>query len=179
MDTSKYLKSAIMSGLVLGFIFIAYSMLLYVFEVNYFSIGFGILNFLIMIAIYISVMFVAGKKVRNNQFDGYMTYGQAFVFTLAVGIVGGILTAVYNYLYYEFLDLSFIENQVSEFLYNMEQKGLPEEQLQGIKSKMEKQFSSPPVKQALKGLLSSSIIAVVLALIVSIFVKQNRVDAVE
>ncbi|MEA2040997.1 MAG: DUF4199 domain-containing protein [Bacteroidota bacterium] len=174
MDKTKLLRSVFSGGAVLAAIFIVYGMLLYVLEVNYFSIGFGILNFVIMAVIFASVMLVFGKKIRNTLFEGYMSYGQAFAYTLALGILGGVFIAIFNFFFYEFVDLSYLDNQASEFLYKMEQRGLSEEQLQDIREKVSKELHGPSWKKSLKGLMNNSIIAVIFSLIISIFVKQNK-----
>jgi hypothetical protein len=176
MGEAKFYRTAISSGLILGVALILYSMILYVFEANVLSIGFGILNFVISIGIFVLVMILAGKSVRTIHFGGYMAYKDAFVFTLLVGITGTVLYSIFTYFYYAFADLSYLQNQVDEFLFNMQQRGLSESQLQDLKKQMEEQFSAKPIKQALNSLLYNSIMTVVLALLVSIFVKQNKPD---
>lgn len=176
MDEAKFYRSAISSGLILGVVFILYSMVLYVFEVNVISFGFGILNFVISIGIFVLVMLLAGKSVRNIHFGGYMAYKDAFIFTLVVGITGTVLYAIFAYFYYAFADLSYLQNQVDEFLFDMQQRGMSESQLQDLKKQMEEQFSATPISQVKTYLLLYSIMAVVLALLVSIFVKQNKPD---
>jgi len=176
MDEAKFYRSAVSSGLILGVVLILYSMILYVFEANVLSIGFGILNFVISIGIFVLVMLLAGKSVRTIHFGGYMAYKDAFVFTLVVGITGTVLYAIFTYFYYAFADLSYLQNQVDEFLFDMQQRGLNESQLQDLKKQMEEQFSATPIKQASNSLLLNSIATVVLALLVSIFVKRNKPD---
>jgi TM2 domain-containing membrane protein YozV len=176
MGEAKFYRSAFSSGLILGVILILYSMVLYVFEANVLSIGFGILNFVISIALFVVVMLLAGKSVRRIHLGGYMAYKDAFVFTLVVGITGTVLYAIFTYFYYAFADLSYLQNQVDEFLFDMQQRGLNESQLQDLKKQMEEQFSATPIKQASNSLLYNSITTVVLALLVSIFVKQNKPD---
>lgn len=174
MEKSKYYRSAVTAGLLMGGIMILYSMILYVLEVNVFSIGFGLINFLLSVGIIVTVMVVSGINVRKKVLGGYMAYKDAFIFTLVVGITGALLMAVYNYFYQAYADLSYLQLQMDEFLAKMQQRGLSEAQLQDLYKQMNEQFAMSPAKQMLNGLLYSGIMSVVIALLVSIFIKQNR-----
>lgn len=176
MGEARLYRSAASSGIIAGTLLILYSMILYVLEANVFNFGFGILNFAISAGIFVSVMLIAGKSLRTVHFGGYMSYKDAFIFTLLLGITATLLYALYNYFYYAFADLSYLQSQIAEFLFTMEQRGLTEAQLSDLEEKMRKQFAAPPLKQAWNSFIYNSIMVVVLALLVSIFVKQNRPD---
>ncbi len=174
MQISKYYSNALIGGLLTGFLYSLYSMLLYIFEVNVLNVMFGILNFLILLGIMIGGMAISSINTRRKLLDNYMSYKQAFIYSLMVGLIAGVVITLYTYLYSSFADFTFLENQIDEFLIKMQERGIPEDALQEVQNQVKLQLSTSPLRKALDSLISTSIIVVILSLITAIFIRRKK-----
>lgn len=74
------------------------------------------------------IVFLAHKYYKDNT-DGFMSYGQGVGIGFWIGLVSGIISSLFMYLYIKFIDASFLdllkENQIEQ----MRQRGMSDEQI--------------------------------------------------
>ncbi len=174
---SSLLKNAINGGLLLGLISIVFSVILYVLDIIPVGITKGLVMLLITFAIYFFVLFYTTKSYRNNVLGGYISFGQAFVFGLLVAIIAAVLSAIYNYIFYAFIDPDYAARIVSvtkdwtETF--MESKGVPEATIAEALDKMDEKIVTP-LKSVRQALIGGTIIGAIISLITSAIVKKKK-----
>ena len=96
-------------GINYGVIFGAYStvalLLSYFLNIDIQNWIFGIVNFIVTVAIPAYAIY---EYKQNNALN--LTIGQAVKIALIVGVVGGLIYAVYMYIHYTMIDTAFLEN---------------------------------------------------------------------
>ncbi len=87
--------------------------------------------------------------------------------SLLIILVSGFL----NYLFFQLVDPDYMARQMEDFMYSMEERGIPEEQMEMMRDRMGD--GKTPLQQWLQGLKFLPIVAVILSLIVAAFVKSD------
>lgn len=176
-NNSVLLKNSLNGGIIMGLVGIIFAVGLFVFD--YMPVGFkgipvGIGALVINIVILIFLM----KSYRNNVLGGYMTFGQAFIFALLVSVFSTILSAVFNYVFYAFIDPEYgvrlmeaNKDWVEGF---MLEKGLPESAIADAIEKAESKGVITPLKSVKQALIGGTIFGVILSLIMAAIMKKNE-----
>ncbi len=119
-------KGAVKPGLIVGALGIILTLLAYVVKPT--LLGSGMFGFAVMIIILV-VMVVLGISYRKSG-TGYMTFGQAFLFSFITFLISGILGIIFNILLYSVIDPDLsavvIEATIENTRDTMESFGAPE-----------------------------------------------------
>lgn len=166
---STFANITIGNGLIGAAILFVLGVLYYVLGLNYFSIGFGIISFIITFTIIIVMMVLGMKSYRDKVLKGKINYGQKLLAGLVISLIAVIVSGFLNYLFFELVDPEYMKNQMEEFMYSMEERGIPEEQLEAMRERMDKSA----FQQWVSSLTYFPIVAIVLSLIVAAFVKKE------
>jgi hypothetical protein len=123
------------------------------------------------LAIVVTCM-VLGVKARRAEIpasDGF-GFGRAWWSGMSISIVSAILTSIFNYCFYAFIDpgLNDLLMQVGES--KLEAKGMSSDQIEKLQA-LNKVFMTPPI-EALSTLILGVIVGCIIALIVAAFLKQ-------
>jgi len=118
METKvSFQKYGINYGIIYGAYSIVVLLLSYFLDFSTESWIFGLVNFIVTVGI-------AGYAVyefrQNNAL--VLSVGQAVKIGLIVGVIGGLLYAVYMYIHYSMIDTAFIENMREEALRSVEEQ---------------------------------------------------------
>lgn len=172
METkSSFAGISLTNGLIGAAILFVLGVLYYVLGINYFSIGFSIINFIVTFAIIIVMMVVGMKSFRDKVKDGQTNYGEKLLMGLVISLVIILVSGFLNYLFFQLVDPDYMARQMEDFMYSMEERGIPEEQLEMMRDRMGD--GKTPLEQWLQGLKFLPIVAVILSLIVAAFVKSD------
>jgi len=169
-----FLISALKSGAYIAGIQILLSMVLYIFEVNVLNFITPILILLLTILVISLIQTMGGKAFRISYLEDEMTYGKAYLFLLTIGAFSTVFVGFYDFLYYSTADLSYLKPMVEEFIINLENSGIPEDNLQEIYENTQKIYTTPPLQMAIKSMTNFMIMNAIIALIVAIFVKKKK-----
>jgi len=173
MEKQKSLFSnALMYGLYVGLAFIIIFLLYYIFDVNIFKPAFGIVNLLVTMAVFIIGMVIAVKAYRDKYNGNVISFGQAFLSGLIMGIVAYLINALFSYLFFAYIEPGMLEQYIDKFAEMMSGQGLPEDQLNAILDRMESRMT--PLKQLSSGLISGAVISLIVSLIVAAAVKKEN-----
>ncbi len=174
METKKrsLFVNALYYGLILGAIFIVISLLVYVFDINMFTITFSIFNLLLNIALVIILFILGANAYRDKSLGGKISYIQCFLTMLIIGVVAYILSLIYTYIFLKYWEpnmLSVYHDKAIEMLVKM---GLSEEQMERALSRLEGKFTLS--KSILTSVKNGAGMTIILSLLVALFVKKDK-----
>ncbi|HNS17959.1 MAG TPA: DUF4199 domain-containing protein [Bacteroidales bacterium] len=164
------LVHSLIYGLILGALLIVVSLIYYILDVNMFGLGFIFLNLFIMLAVVIVVMLLGAKSFRDKYLGGKIDFKQCFFIGLIIGLVGFIISVLYNFIFMSYIEPGMMEESVNQFIEKWGDK-MTEEQLDDAINKMQSRLT--PASQIRSGATSGIIMSVLFSLIVSLFVKKD------
>ncbi|HPS98705.1 MAG TPA: DUF4199 domain-containing protein [Bacteroidales bacterium] len=159
-------KETLNYGIIYGLITVVFSVLTYMFDLTFKtwiiwpSMLLGII-----------VLFFLLRSYRDHYNGGYITYGKSVGAGVIISIYAAIITAVYIYVLYAFIDPGLMDKSIAMAEAKMAEKGLPEE---AIEKAMEMQAKMmKPWFTSLMGIVNSVFYGLILSLIVSLFVMKK------
>jgi len=170
MEEKKSVVSvSLMYGIYLGLALIAYSLLMFVLDVDRESKIMWV-SYLIMAA----GLFWAMVSVRDKYFGGFISYGKAFATGFWTALFAAIIGALFTYIYVIYLDPGMIDDILLKAEESMLEgnPNISDEQLEQALSMTEK-FTSP-VMITVFAFLANVIFATILSLIIAIFAKREN-----
>lgn len=173
---SPLLKSSLNNGIILGIISILISVIVWVggFIESMGIFGSAIIGVITLIINFI-ILFIFAKNYRNKEFEGYISFKEAFKFVFLVIIFATVITIIYNYIFHKFIAPDYMANLYAvmeqKLIVYLENMGATEE----IIDNQLKQFDEIPSiwKTLRQSLLFGVIGGVIISLIVAAIVKKN------
>jgi hypothetical protein len=164
-------KSTMLSGVYLAIALILLSVVFYV-TGNTFSKTAQYLTYPIFIA-----GIIWGQITYKKELGDFATYGQMFVAGLLTMLFASILSSIYTYILYSFIDPS-LQEQLRIFTEEqmIAQGKVPQEQME-MALKMTAKFQTP-MMMSIMGIVMGTIFGAVISLITAIFTKKNPSDQV-
>ena len=133
----------------------------------------SLLNFAVMLILLV----VFTKAFRDQFLGGRIKYLRAFTFGVAVVVYSSVLTAIYNYVFLNFIDPGYLDRvmeAMQEKTYNMLLNlGAGEDQIDEAMTQFEKREQVTPFQFLQQSLASGLIGGSVMSLISSAIVKKN------
>jgi len=128
-----------------------------------------------IVSIIVSILiFVYGIKTFKNANANMLSLGQAIKVGLAIAVIGGVITAIYSYIHYEFIYPEFIELQ-RETAYNQIIEKNPNMTAEQIEKTME--ISNIFMNSSffsLSSILGSLIFGLITSLIAGLIMKSDH-----
>lgn len=159
-------KETLNYGIIYGLITVVFSVLTYMFDLTFKtwiiwpSMLLGII-----------VLFFLLRSYRDHYNGGYITYSKSVGAGVIISIYAAIITAIYIYVLYAFIDPGLMDKSIAMAEAKMAEKGLPEE---AIEKAMEMQAKMmKPWFTSLMGIVNSVFYGLILSLIVSLFVMKK------
>lgn len=118
------------------------------------------------------VILVFSHKHYKDNGDGFMSYGQGIGIAVWIGIISGLISSIFNYLYIKFIDTSFLDTVKDRQMEAMQEHGMSDEQIDQAM-----QFSSMFMSaeaMLFYMLFGSIIVTIIIALIVTIFTQKKN-----
>ncbi len=129
--------------------------------------GFGYLGYVIVI-----VFIVLGLlHYKNNVNNGILGYGQGVGLGTLISLVGSVISSVFTYVFFEFIDPAKHQELLAIVQEQQMQAGLSEAQLEQAEGIMSAMMS--PLALAILGIISGVIGGVILSLIISAILKKD------
>lgn len=163
-------NQAVKFGVITGAALIAYSVVLYVTDVNLFDTVFSIINGLINFGLLIFMAVFAINKTRDLQLEGKITFLQAFLVGGVTLLIASYINSLFGFVLNQYIDPEYLTRQMDNLISNLEGK-VPEDMMDGIIEKMEE--NSDAMKNFIKGLWMTPIFAIVISAIISLFIKKD------
>jgi uncharacterized membrane protein (DUF485 family) len=159
-------KNALNWGIIIGIVLIIYSLIMYFLGLSL-QKWVAYINYILIIGgiIYSTIQY------RDTVLDGSITYGKALGFGTLVIMFGSIITALYAYVFYKYIDPGMITKILEMAEEEMVNKGLPDEQIE-MALEMQSKFMKPGL-MALMSIPVSALMGFLFSLITSIFLKKD------
>lgn len=165
-------SSGIRYGVIMGIVSIAYFVLLNTLGVDI-TQGPGSWGRYVYCAV---LIFLAHKYYKDNGI-GFMAYGQGIGISFWMGLVSGVISSIFTYIYVKFIDTGFVQQILDRTREGMEDKGsLSEEQIDQA-MKMTAKFMTPEMMLGF-GFIFAIIGTVIIGLIVTIFTQKKNPNEV-
>lgn len=159
-------KSAMTYGLYLGLALIIFSLITYVTGL----IGNKAVSFLSYV-IYIGMIAFAMVNFRGKENGGILKYGQGVGLGTLTSVVGGVLSSIFMFILFKYIDPSLIEHVVNQAMEEALQKGAPEEHLAEAE-KWIRIFTSPTAMLVI-GIIGSAFFGLIISLILAAIFKKE------
>lgn len=164
-------KFSINPGLTLGGIMVLISVILYILGVNPFEsswVGWVTYPFTA------GVIFYYQKNYRNTQNDGFLSLGEAVKLGVTIAVIAGIVAAIYNIIFTQFIEPDFIEKglMIMEEKMLEQNPDMPQSQIDmalGMVRKMQSPYISVPLS-----IVFNAISGLIIGLITGFFTKKNN-----
>ena len=169
LNFNVILKNALPYGLILGGLFVVFSLLIYITDVNIFSIWFGILNFLVILIALPVTMVITGTNNLRSKFaqDRTISYLEALINCFIILFIGFFISVLYSYIFNNWIDPDYLKNNVDKFITMMEGYNVSQEDIDEGVSKLEKNMGMG------RQIITSGIICIVLSLILALIVRKK------
>jgi hypothetical protein len=159
-------KETLNYGIIYGLITVGLSLLAYMFDLTHKT---WILWPSLLIGVLI--LFFLLRSYRDHYNNGYISYGKSVGAGVVISVYAALISAVYIYVLYAFIDPGLVEKSLVVAEEKMIAKGVPEaalDQALAMQAKMMK-----PWFTAMMGTISSVFYGLILSLIVSLFIMKK------
>ncbi len=153
-------------GLILGFVLIIYTAILYFMD-QMGNQSLGWISFAIMIV----VTFFGIKAYRDTFLGGFMTYGQALGSGVLINFYASIVGGIFTILLYGVIDPDLTQKLIVASQDKLLEQGMAEAQVEQAMS-ITKIFLKP-VSMGIIGVFISTIFGLLISLILGIFLKKE------
>jgi hypothetical protein len=116
---------------------------------------------------------LAIRATRNSAADGGLTYGMGVLTALLVGLVSGVLSALFILVYVNMINPEFLETNYQMALAQAQAKGVPDADLEKAEAVM--RWFTGPVFITIWVFVVSTVLSVLIGLIASIFLRRAPV----
>ncbi len=142
IDINKNTKPEMMSlilrwGLIISFALMAISIIVYVAGMST-NKAVGWINYILM---FVGVIF-ATKVYRDEKCAGFISFGHAFKFGFLTLFLVGLITSIYTYIFFAYIDPTLINQILAQIENDMLNSGQSDEQIELAMSYTEK-FMTP------------------------------------
>lgn len=133
---------------------------------------------LINLVVTVVLLVLFTKLYRDKLLDGKITFGKAFTFGVLIIVCSSIISGLFNYILYKFIDPSYAERimtAMQEKVYQMMQNmGAPEDKIEEAMRGFEDKGIPSPVDSLKQALMGGLIGGAIMSLISSAIVKKNK-----
>lgn len=167
-QTTSTKQIALTYGLILGFLSIAFAVIMYALGKH---LEGGTLNTVVSLLLNIGFI-VFGLRAFKLANGGMLSLSEALKTGIAVALIGSILSLIYTYIFMTFIEPNFMEQVLELQQTKMLEKNpnISDEQLEAM-ANMSKKFSSPAIIMAI-GLVWSLFLGFIISLIAGLIMKK-------
>jgi hypothetical protein len=128
---------------------------------------FGALTFVLAIA----VTWLGTKAVREETKDRALSYGKGVGSGVLINLYSAVLTSIYSFIHLTFINPNFRDYLMSSMREKWSQAHIPDAQVDAMEKGM--RFMMSPAIMSVSGLIASVFFGLVVALVISAFLKQE------
>jgi len=117
-------------------------------------------------------IFLGIKSYRDQDLNGYITYGRSLGTGVLIGLFGGIITGFFTVLMFTVIDPGMAQKIMDAAQQRMVDKGMAEDQIE-MGMKWTRKFMSPAILFVFS-IVGSAFMALIFSLIISVFTKKEQ-----
>lgn len=167
-DFKVKFSSAVRPGLIVSLVVIALSLLLQTFVQDIKTQQY--IGYVIWVIVLALLVFF-GIQYRDNEAEGFLTYGKAFTFLFYMSIIMAVFSTIYSYVNFTYIHPDIVDqilDNAEEAMYNQGMDGDKIEQALEIQAKF-----ITPGWMSFWAFFANIIFSTIVSLIGAIFVKKN------
>lgn len=164
------LNHSLKYGLITGMVFIAYTVLLYVANMNLFSPSFAVINGLVTFGLMIFMLIFTMRKTRDLELGGKINFKQAFLVGFVMILIASYMNSFFSFALNEYIDPEYMARQVENFEATMDGK-FPAEQLETMVDSILDNANA--TKGLIRSLWVKPITSAFLSAVIALFVKKS------
>jgi hypothetical protein len=166
-DQPSAFKYALKCGVGMGLFGMAFNVVLYLTnELANYPILWG---FFLLMGV---VDFFLVKNYRNKLPGNKISFGKAFIICFQIVLYGGIVYAVYDFVFMKYISPESLENFLKQLEQQLINKGMSQERID-VQVKMTRMWRSNGALQIGSSLVFSSFVGIIIALIVAALCKRE------
>lgn len=119
----------------------------------------------------ITTLYLGIKAHKEEDLGGYLSLGRAVKMGAYMGLIAGVLSAIFLFIYFKFIQPDFLNTITETAISKAEEKGQDPEQVRKGMEMMGWMFN--PGTFALFGLLGSVLMSVIFSLIIGLIIKKD------
>lgn len=157
-------KSAMLKGLIIGAM-VSLKFILGVFG----STALSVIGFLISILVIVA-LYMFAKKYRDEEYEGFMTYGEGFSYIFRTYFYGSIISSLVVLIYTAFINPEYLSGMTNEVFKIYDAMNFPVDE--DMINMVETIYKPAPF--ALLNIFSSAIVGAFWGLILAAFIKKEK-----
>jgi hypothetical protein len=171
-------------GGIAGAILIIVSLFFYIMKFNIYNPVIGISSFLLTFGVLIVFMYKGATTFKHEIMESSLTYMQAFVLTFLTGVIAFYISALFSLILNAVIDPTYQLEQLKNleaFLYSSQSKAssvITDDFVEKIIAETEKSVTNPQ-GQFLSAIATNPLVAAVMALLISFFVRTKTSQITE
>lgn len=135
------------------------------------------ISFLLPLAVTVIVLWLGIKAAREEAKDKSLSYGKGVSTGFLISLYSSLIGTVYGFIHFKFINPNFVDYSIDAAREKWVQAGLSDAQMEAAEKGM-RMFMSPVVL-TITGFLISLVIGLVIALILSAFLKRQPAAVAE
>ena len=159
-------KANLTNGLILGLISVVYALVMYFLDLTLNKTQ----SYLLLLVLIVILYFML-KSYRDNYLHGYIKYGQSVGAGVVIFLYYSIISAIFAYLLYKFIDNGLIEKQIAMAEEMMAQRGTPQQAIDAA-VKFQRKIMIPEI-MAPVSIINNMFMGTIISILVSIFIKKE------
>jgi hypothetical protein len=120
----------------------------------------------------IIVMWLGIRAAREEAKDGSLSYGKGVGTGVLIALYAGLIGAIYTYIHFTFINPSFADYSIDMVRQQWAAKGMSDAQMETAEKYT--RFMYKPAVLAILGIILSPLFGLVIALILSVFLKRKK-----
>ena len=159
-------------GLILGIVGVILSLLFTMTGmIDYTGVKSNAIPTTIQYAAMAAIFYMAIKAHRDEDLGGFISLGRCVKLAAYMGLIAGVITAVYTFVYFKFIQPDFMSGIMDAAMNKAEDKGQDPEQVKKGMEMMSWMFN--PGAMAIMGFLGTILIAAIIGLIEGLIMKKD------
>lgn len=159
-------KETLNFGIILGLIAIVLSVLTYMLDLTF-------KTWILWPSLVISflVLFLLLRSYRDHYNNGYISYGKSVGAGVVINVYAAVITAVYIYVLYAFIDPGLVDQQLAVAEEKMVSRGMPESAIEAGLAMQAKLMK--PWFTSLMSVINGVFFGLIMSLLVSLFIMKK------
>jgi hypothetical protein len=159
-------KANLTNGVIFGLLGVVFTLVMYFLDLTFNRVpGF------IFLGAQVFILYYMIRSYRNTYLHGYITYGQSLGAGIIIFLYSAIITAIFTYILYKFIDTGLTAKLLAFTEEAMVKKGLPQQAIDAGMA-IQKKIMVPEI-MAPVGIFGSMLGGTIISLIVSIFTRKE------
>lgn len=129
------------------------------------GLGMVLLGMVLSLSIYAGFLVAAVKKHREEDLRGYITFKRAFSVAFYTALIMGVMSSLFQMIYINFIDPSFIDGALEYSRNMMENMGLNEEQMEEAMERAREGYK--PVRFLISAIIGTAFLGALTSLVVA------------